>query len=135
MREYGSLEMLAVYHNQSGAVKEMAAALKYSLKSRGTLWRMVTLRDNPATEMTSSAALRGGQASVQPATMPQLPPDGMPIVGQPNAQPVLIAPRNRSASATHSTGAGADLPLSDAEKRLRLAVGTRLTDAVARLWQ
>ncbi|MFN0040120.1 MAG: NAD(P)H:quinone oxidoreductase [Burkholderiales bacterium] len=113
----------------------MAAPMKYFLDGTGALWLKGTMSGKPAAVFTSSASLHGGQESTLLSMMLPLLHHGMLIVGLPYTEPVLMTTRSGGTpyGASHLAGTHADQPLTEDEKRLCLALGSRLADVAARL--
>lgn len=113
----------------------MAAALKYFLDGTGTLWLKGAMAGKPAAVFTSTASLHGGQEATLISMMLPLIHQGMLIVGLPYTEGELMTTRDGGTpyGASHLAGANADQPISDAERRLCIALGTRLADVALRL--
>jgi len=113
----------------------MAAPLKYFLDSTGTLWHNGALAGKPAAVFTSTATLHGGQESTLLSMMLPLLHHGMLIVGLPYTEPELTATTSGGTpyGASHVSGAGDDAPVSEAERRLALALGKRLAQVALKL--
>ncbi len=113
----------------------MAAPLKYFLDSTGDLWASGALVGKPAAVFTSTASLHGGQESTLLSMMLPLLHHGMLILGLPYSEPDLAA---TSAGGTpygpsHVAGGSGDLPLTEQEHRLCVAMGRRLAEICAAL--
>ena len=113
----------------------MAAPLKYFLDTTSSLWLKGTLSGKPAAFFTSTASLHGGQESTLLSMMLPLLHHGMLIVGLPYSEPGLMATRSGGTpyGASHLAGINADQPVSEEERRLCMALGTRLAGVAARL--
>jgi NAD(P)H dehydrogenase (quinone) len=113
----------------------MAAPLKYFLDGTGALWLKGTLAGKPAAVFTSTATLHGGQESTLLSMMLPLLHHGMLIVGVPYSEPELMSTRGGGTpyGASHLAGANADQPISEDERRLCIALGTRLAEVARKL--
>jgi NAD(P)H dehydrogenase (quinone) len=113
----------------------MAAALKYFLDGTGALWLSGAIAGKPAAVFTSTAALHGGQEATLLSMMLPLIHQGMLIVGLPYSEPDLMTTRSGGTpyGASHLAGANADQPISEAERRLCIALGTRLAQIALKL--
>ena len=113
----------------------MAAPLKYFLDGTSPLWLKGTLSGKPAALFTSTASLHGGQESTLLSMMLPLLHHGMLIVGLPYSEPELMTTRGGGSpyGASHLAGVNADQPVSEDERRLCIALGTRLASTAARL--
>jgi NAD(P)H dehydrogenase (quinone) len=113
----------------------MAAPLKYFLDSTSALWLGGALSGKPAALFTSTASAHGGQEATLLSMMIPLLHHGMLIVGLPYSEPELMGTRTGGTpyGASHLAGVHADQPVSEEEKRLCLALGTRLARVAARL--
>lgn len=106
----------------------MAAPLKYFLDGTGALWASGALVNKPAALFTSSSSLHGGQESTLLSMSLPLLHHGMLICGLPYSEAALMRTRTGGTpyGASHMAGQDSDLPLSDDEKALCLALGKRL---------
>ena len=113
----------------------MAAPLKYFIDGTGGLWLKGAMSGKPAAVFTSTASMHGGQESTLLSMMLPLLHHGMLIVGVPYSQPELMATRTGGTpyGASHLAGANADQPISEDEKQVCLALGTRLAQAAQKL--
>ena len=113
----------------------MAAPLKYFLDTTSSLWLKGTLSGKPAAMFTSTASLHGGQESTLLSMMLPLLHHGMLIVGLPYSEPELMTTHSGGTpyGASHLSGINADQPISEEERRLCMALGTRLAGVAARL--
>lgn len=113
----------------------MAASLKYFLDGTSALWLSGELAGKPAAVFTSTSSLHGGQETTLISMMLPLLHHGMLIVGLPYSEHDLLATTSGGTPYGPSHWAGADSrrPLTDAEKRLCLALGRRLGRVAARL--
>ncbi len=106
----------------------MAAPLKYFIDGTGGLWLKGVMSGKPAALFTSTASMHGGQESTLLSMMLPLLHHGMLITGLPYSEPELMVTRGGGTpyGASHLAGANADQPISDDERRLCIALGTRL---------
>ncbi len=113
----------------------MAAPLKYFLDTTSSLWLKGTLSGKPAAMFTSTASLHGGHESTLLSMMLPLLHHGMLIVGLPYSEPELMTTRSGGTpyGASHLAGINADQPISEEERKLCMALGTRLAGVAARL--
>ncbi len=113
----------------------MAAAMKAFWDSTSDLWLSGDLIDKPAAVFTSTASLHGGQESTLLSMMLPLLHHGMVIVGLPYSEPALLATRTGGTpyGASHLAGNRDELPLSDHERELCVALGRRLATFASRL--
>lgn len=113
----------------------MAAPLKYFLDGTGVLWLKGTMAGKPAAVFTSTASMHGGQESTLLSMMTPLLHHGMLIVGLPYSEPELMSTPSGGTpyGASHVAGANADQPITEEEKRLCIALGTRLAEVAASL--
>ena len=113
----------------------MAAPMKHFWDGTGELWLKGALAGKPAALFTSTASLHGGQESTLLSMMLPLLHHGMLIVGLPYTEPELFATRSGGApyGASHHAGAAGELPLTEHERRLCMALGRRLADVALRL--
>jgi NAD(P)H dehydrogenase (quinone) len=113
----------------------MAAPLKHFLDSTSTLWLNGTLAGKPACVFTSTSTMHGGQETTLISMMLPLLHHGMIIVGLPYTEADLSATRSGGTpyGASHTAGAASDLPLSEHEKKLCIALGRRLASVAIKL--
>lgn len=106
----------------------MAAPMKYFLDTTGALWASGALVNKPAALFTSSSSLHGGQESTLLSMSLPLLHHGMLICGLPYSEAALMRTQSGGTpyGASHMAGKDSDLPLSDDEKDLCLALGKRL---------
>lgn len=106
----------------------MAAAMKYFLDNTGSLWATGALVNKPAALFTSTSSLHGGQESTLLSMSLPLLHHGMLICGLPYSEQALMRTRTGGTpyGASHLAGIDSDLPLSDDEQLLCLALGKRL---------
>jgi NAD(P)H dehydrogenase (quinone) len=113
----------------------MDAPLKYFLDSTSALWLSGALAGKPAALFTSTASAHGGQEATLLSMMIPLLHHGMLVVGLPYAEPELMSTRSGGTpyGASHLAGVRADQPVTDDERRLCMALGTRLAQVAAKL--
>lgn len=106
----------------------MASAMKYFLDNTGALWASGALINKPAALFTSTSSLHGGQESTLLSMSLPLLHHGMLICGLPYSEQALMRTRTGGTpyGASHLAGIDSDLPLSDDEQQLCLALGKRL---------
>lgn len=113
----------------------MAAPLKYFIDGTGGLWLRGAMSGKPAAVFTSTASLHGGQESTLLSMMLPLIHHGMLVVGVPYSEPELMSTRAGGTpyGASHLAGANADQPVTEDERRLCIALGTRLAGVAQKL--
>ena len=113
----------------------MAAPLKYFLDSTGGLWLRGALENKPAGVFTSTASLHGGQESTLLTMMVPLLHHGMVMVGLPYSEPELTSTQSGGTpyGASHTAGPDSNLPLSEEEGKLCVALGKRVAEMAKRL--
>lgn len=113
----------------------MAAPLKYFLDGTSAQWLAGTLQGKPAAVFTSTASLHGGQETTLLSMMLPLLHHGMLIVGLPYSEADLQTTREGGTpyGASHVAGMAGDAPISDAERRLAIALGRRLAGVAVKL--
>lgn len=106
----------------------MASAMKYFWDGTGGLWMKHALAGKPAALFTSTGSMHGGQESTLLSMMLPLLHHGMIIVGLPYSEPELAATQSGGTpyGASHVAGIASDRPVSEAEKKLCMALGKRL---------
>jgi NAD(P)H dehydrogenase (quinone) len=109
--------------------------MKYFLDGTGALWLSGAMAGKPAAVFTSTASLHGGQEGTLLSMMLPLMHHGMIVVGLPYTEPDLIATRSGGApyGASHLAGPNADLPVTDEERRMCIALGRRLAEVALKL--
>lgn len=109
--------------------------MKYFLDGTGALWATGALINKPAALFTSTSSLHGGQESTLLSMMLPLLHHGMVICGLPYSEPALMRTSSGGTpyGASHLAGPDSDLPLSDDETRLCLALGKRLGELALQL--
>ncbi len=115
----------------------MASAMKYFWDGTSSLWMKHALAGKPAALFTSTGTLHGGQESTLLSMMLPLLHHGMVIVGLPYSEPELAATQTGGTpyGASHVAGVTNDQPISDAEKKLCMALGRRLAATALKLAQ
>jgi NAD(P)H dehydrogenase (quinone) len=115
----------------------MAAAMKYFWDGTSALWMKHALVGKPAALFTSSGTMHGGQESTLLTMMVPLLHHGMVIVGLPYSEPELTSTKQGGTpyGASHVAGIGSDQPVSEAEKKLCIALGKRLAQTAVKLAQ
>ena len=113
----------------------MAAPLKYFLDGTSALWLKGALSGKPAAVFTSTSSMHGGQETTLLSMMLPLLHHGMLIVGLPYTEPDLLTTANGGTpyGASHVAGATSDRPVTEAEKRLCIALGRRLAETALKL--
>ncbi len=113
----------------------MAAPLKYFLDGTSDLWLSGTLVGKPAVVFCSTASLHGGQESTLLTMMLPLLHHGMMVLGIPYSVPELLTTKSGGTpyGASHAAGVDNDLPISEEERQLCLALGKRLAQTVVQL--
>ncbi len=113
----------------------MAAAMKYFWDGTGSLWTRHALVGKPASVFTASSTMHGGQESTLLTMMLPLLHHGMLIVGIPYSETELNTTRQGGTpyGASHVAGLANDQPISDAEKKLCIALGKRLAETALKL--
>lgn len=106
----------------------MAAAMKYFWDGTGALWMKHALVGKPAALFTSTGTMHGGQESTLLSMMLPLLHHGMLIVGLPYSEAELNTTQSGGTpyGASHVAGLANDLPVSETEKKLCIALGRRL---------
>jgi NAD(P)H dehydrogenase (quinone) len=113
----------------------MAAPLKYFIDGTGGQWLSGALVGKPAAVFTSTASLHGGQETTLLSMMLPLLHHGMILLGIPYSEPDLTRTRTGGTpyGASHLAGPDDDLPVSDEEHRLCMALGRRLAETAKAL--
>ena len=113
----------------------MAAAMKYFWDGTSPLWLKHALVGKPAALFTSTGTMHGGQESTLLSMMLPLLHHGMLIVGLPYSEPELNTTQQGGTpyGASHVAGLANDQPISEAEKKLCIALGKRLAQTALRL--
>ncbi|MGH8629458.1 MAG: NAD(P)H:quinone oxidoreductase [Burkholderiales bacterium] len=134
--EYSDLEQCAgLALGSPTRFGNMAAPMKYFLDGTGAMWLNGTMAGKPAAVFTSTATLHGGQEATLLSMMLPLMHHGMILVGLPYTEPDLTSTRSGGTpyGVSHLAGSNADLPVSDEERRLCIALGRRLAEVALRL--
>lgn len=113
----------------------MASAMKYFWDGTGGLWMKHALVGKPAALFTSTGSMHGGQESTLLSMMLPLLHHGMLIVGLPYSEPELATTQSGGTpyGASHVAGLANDQPISEAEKKLCMALGKRLAQTALKL--
>ncbi|MDX8386369.1 MAG: NAD(P)H:quinone oxidoreductase [Gallionella sp.] len=113
----------------------MASAMKYFWDGTGELWMNHALVGKPAALFTSTGSMHGGQESTLLSMMLPLLHHGMVIVGLPYSEPELSTTQSGGTpyGASHLSGLANDKPITDAEKKLCIALGKRLAQTALKL--
>lgn len=113
----------------------MASAMKYFLDGTGGLWMKHALAGKPAALFTSTGSMHGGQESTLLTMMLPLLHHGMLIIGLPYSEADLGTTQSGGTpyGASHVAGLAGNLPITDAEKKLCIALGRRLAHTALRL--
>ena len=113
----------------------MASAMKYFWDGTGGVWMGHTLVGKPAALFTSTGTMHGGQESTLMSMMLPLLHHGMIIVGLPYSETELGTTQSGGTpyGASHVAGIANDLTISEAEKKLCIALGKRLAQTALKL--
>jgi NAD(P)H dehydrogenase (quinone) len=113
----------------------MAAPMKYFLDSTASIWLKGGMIGKPACVFTSSGSMHGGNESTLLTMMLPLMHHGMILVGLPNSEPSLSSTQSGGTpyGASHIGGAMDDVPISEDEKKLCMALGKRLAEISLKL--
>jgi len=113
----------------------MASAMKYFWDGTGGVWMGHTLVGKPAALFTSTGTMHGGQESTLLSMMLPLLHHGMIIVGLPYSETELGTTQSGGTpyGASHVAGIANDLTISEAEKKLCIALGKRLAQTALKL--
>ena len=113
----------------------MAAPLKHFIDSTSGQWLSGALVGKPAAVFTSTTSMHGGQESTLLSMMLPLLHQGMLVLGIPYTEPDLMSTASGGTpyGASHVAPHGAVARLTDEERRLAVALGTRLANAALRL--
>ena len=106
----------------------MAAPLKYFLDGTSAQWLSGALSSKPACVFTSTGSLHGGQESTLLSMMLPLLHHGMLIMGLPYTEKNLMTTHSGGSpyGATHWSGIGGDLVMTEETRELAIALGKRL---------
>ena len=113
----------------------MASAMKYFWDGTSSLWTRHALVGKPAALFTSTGTMHGGQETTLLTMMMPLLHHGMLIVGLPYSENELNTTKQGGTpyGASHVSGLANDQPISDAEKKLCIALGKRLAETALKL--
>jgi NAD(P)H dehydrogenase (quinone) len=113
----------------------MAAPMKYFWDGTGSLWLKGAMAGKPAAVFTSTSSMHGGQETTLISMMLPLLHHGMLIVGIPYSEPELLVTASGGTpyGASHTAGISSDLPVTEHERKLCLALGRRLALAAVKL--
>ena len=113
----------------------MAAPLKHFIDSTAGQWVSGALAGKPAAVFTSTTSIHGGQEATLLSMMVPLLHHGMVLVGIPYTEPDLMTTTSGGTpyGASHVAPHGSPARLTDAERRLAVALGARLANAALRL--
>jgi NAD(P)H dehydrogenase (quinone) len=113
----------------------MAAPLKFFLDGTGSLWLSGALAGKPGAVFTSTQTLHGGQETTLLSMMLPLLHHGMYLVGLPYTEPGLTETRGGGTpyGASHVAAVSGQGELSETERELATALGTRVAALAARL--
>ncbi len=113
----------------------MAAPMKYFWDGTAPLWLKGALAGKPAAVFTSASSLHGGHESTLISMMLPLLHHGMVIVGLPYTEPDLATTGAGGTpyGASHLAGTANDLPITEQEKRLCIAMGRRIAEIALKL--
>ena len=106
----------------------MSAEMKHFLDSTSSIWMSGNLIGKPAAVFTSSSSMHGGQESTLLSMMVPLLHHGMLISGVPYSEKALghTTTGGTPYGASHVAGSNNQLPISDDEKTLCIALGKRV---------
>jgi NAD(P)H dehydrogenase (quinone) len=106
----------------------MASPLKYFIDNTSSQWLAGVLSGKPAGVFTSSSSMHGGQESTLLSMMLPLLHHGMLMVGIPYTEPSLSSTQTGGTpyGASHLAGIQNDQAISNDEKQLAMALGTRI---------
>lgn len=113
----------------------MSAAMKQFIDSTSSEWFAGTLAGKPAAVFTSSSSMHGGQESTLLSMLNPLLHHGMLICGIPYTEPALSKTSTGGTpyGASHVAGNNNDLPISEHEKTLCMALGKRVAEIALKL--
>lgn len=106
----------------------MAAPMKHFWDTTSGLWLSGQLVNKPAAVFTSTGSMHGGQETTLLSMMIPLMHHGMMILGVPYTEPALSDTKTGGTpyGPSHLAGPDSNLPISDDEKTICLALGKRL---------
>ena len=113
----------------------MAAPLKHFLDTTADLWVQRALEGKPAGVFCSTASLHGGQESTLLTMMNPLLHHGMVVCGLPYSLPELNTTTGGGTpyGPSHHAGLNNDMPISEAETQLCIAMGERIAKLALKL--
>jgi NAD(P)H dehydrogenase (quinone) len=114
----------------------MAAPMKYFLDTASTgLWVKGSLIGKPAAVFTASASMHGGNETTLLSMMLPLLHHGMLLLGLPYSEPELTSTESGGTpyGASRVVGQHHDKPMTEAEKKLCIALGKRLAETALKL--
>ncbi len=113
----------------------MAAPMKYFLDGTSGLWLKGALENKPAAVFTSTSSMHGGQESTLLSMMLPLLHHGMLMVGLPysNTDLAKTVTGGTPYGASHIAGQDSNLPISEEESRLCIALGKRVAELAKNL--
>jgi NAD(P)H dehydrogenase (quinone) len=113
----------------------MASAMKYFWDGTGDIWIKHSLVGKPAALFTSTGTMHGGQESTLLSMMLPLLHHGRVIVGLPYSEPELSSTQSGGTpyGASHVAGIANDQTITEAEKKLCMALGKRLAQTALKL--
>ena len=113
----------------------MSAPMKFFLDSTSSLWMSGALVGKPAGVFTSSSSMHGGQESTLLSMMIPLLHHVMLISGIPYSEKALhnTSTGGTPYGASHVAGSTNNLPISDDEKNLCIALGKRIAQTAKAL--
>jgi len=106
----------------------MASPLKHFIDNTSSQWLAGVLSGKPAGVFTSSSSMHGGQESTLLSMMLPLLHHGMLMVGLPYTEPSLSSTKTGGTpyGASHIAGLQNDQEISNDEKQLAMALGSRI---------
>lgn len=113
----------------------MAAPMKYFLDGTVGPWLKGALSSKPASVFTSTGSMHGGNESTLLTMMLPLMHHGMLMVGLPYSEPELSNTKSGGTpyGASHIGGSSDDLPITEEERKLCIALGKRLANTALKL--
>lgn len=113
----------------------MAAPMKYFIDSTSANWMAGHLSGKPAGLFTSVSSLHGGHESTLLSMMLPLLHHGMLLVGTPYSEPELLSTTTGGTpyGPSHLAGKESNLPISQDEKNLCMAIGQRVAEIAKKL--
>ncbi len=113
----------------------MAAPMKYFIDSTSASWMAGHLAGKPAGLFTSASSLHGGHEATLLSMMIPLLHHGMLLVGTPYSEPELLSTTTGGTpyGPSHLAGKESNLPISQDEKNLCIALGQRVAEIAKNL--